>query len=308
MSIDYNKAISKAYEADAQYSDGNYDIIYDSDGLPMIVAPDYDKTGKAKVNAMLDRAKYLAGEVVEEVGVPMAKGGIKIFENLTSLPMAVVEKTGLINQGSVKAYAKFFDDVVYPKVEQLGKPDGPLAPLIEGLVQYGVPGIGYYNLFSRLNKIKGVTKWYEKAATKFNNMMATEIATVLTAQDPVDGNFTTAVADMFEMDTNKAETMGRELFNYIASPADETTADTVIDERLKALLSDVPLALGVDVTIGIMRGYAKLFRQRDDVRRIEQTAQTTLLAPELREDVMMEDSEGNQYNFEGERVARATNE
>ena len=314
------------YTDDQNYMGTDYEMVYGRNGVPKRVEDGYTGSIKGRAMNALDRGQMLFGEAVEEVGVPVTKGLIQIFEGVTSLPLALLEKTNFVNQGVVGSYAQFFEDMVYPKVEEIakkmgaddGKPDSPLAPFIQTLTQYGVPGVGFYKLAGNMMKFKPVTEWYNKALQNVAKTAVAEKLTVLTAQDPVDGNFATFVSDVFDMPRDKAESSGRELFNYISSPATETTASTVIEERLKAILADVPLALGLDTTVQLLKGYAKLYRRNEQVRQIEKTTAVGLGAPEIAKDeqpqepttgpiVSVEDAMGNQYNFTGEQVTDTNN-
>ena len=65
---------------------------------------------------------------------------------------------------------------------------------------------------------------------------------------------------MFDVDTTKAESLSKEIFNYIATPETEYNADTVFKEKMKAIIGDSalgPLGEGVMLLGKLFKGLKK---------------------------------------------------
>lgn len=206
-----------------------------------------------------------------DVGKGMARGGAKLVEGITSLAAAGAEKFILgpesmkmldpEGDGIVRDIGEFFKNEVYPRIGEVETIPGGLA---EGITQFLTPGVGYYKLFNGIIKAKGVWPFISRA-------LLAETATVGTAQVPGDPNFTAFIAEMLDIDTKSADNIAKEVFNYLATPADVSQgydADTVFEEKFKAILGDAPLgpvAEGIAplITKSII-GMKKLFKNKPD--------------------------------------------
>lgn len=206
-----------------------------------------------------------------DVGKGMVRGGAKLVEGITSLAAAGAEKFILgpesmklldpEGDGIVRDIGEFFKNEVYPRIGEVETIPGGLA---EGITQFLTPGVGYYKLFNGIIKAKGVWPFISRA-------LLAETATVGTAQVPGDPNFTAFIAEMLDIDTKSADNIAKEVFNYLATPADVSQgydADTVFEEKFKAILGDAPLgpvAEGIAplITKSII-GMKKLFKNKPD--------------------------------------------
>jgi hypothetical protein len=206
-----------------------------------------------------------------DVGKGMARGGAKLVEGITSLAAAGAEKFILgpesmkmldpEGDGIVRDIGEFFKNEVYPRIGEVETIPGGLA---EGITQFLTPGVGYYKLFNGIIKAKGVWPFISRA-------LLAETATVGTAQVPGDPNFVAFIAEMLDIDTKSADNIAKEVFNYLATPADVSQgydADTVFEEKFKAILGDAPLgpvAEGIAPLITkIIIGMKKLFKNKPD--------------------------------------------
>ena len=221
-SDDLNKFIEAEYE---QKAGGEEDIVlrYDSNGFGTTV----DKSFFEYVTSFASDT----ADVAVDVSKGAARGLIKLTEGATGLGLAGAEKLGLVEEGTVTEFGKYFQEKVYPVI---GEPEGLAGGLTEGIVQFLTPGLGYYNLANKFIKLKGVTGFMTKA-------LSAEAATVATAQVPMEPNFVSFISSMTGLDNTKSESMAREIFNYIATPETEYTADTVLEEKFKAIIGDTPL-------------------------------------------------------------------
>ena len=201
----------------------------------------------------------------------VARGGAKLVEGITSLVVAGAEKFILgpesmklldpEGDGIVRDIGEFFKNEVYPRIGEVETIPGGLA---EGITQFLTPGVGYYKLFNGIIKAKGVWPFISRA-------LLAEAATVGTGQVPGDPNFTAFIAQMLDIDTKSADNIAKEVFNYLATPADVSQgydADTVFEEKFKAILGDAPLgpvAEGIAplITKAII-GMKKLFKNKPD--------------------------------------------
>jgi hypothetical protein len=201
----------------------------------------------------------------------VARGGAKLVEGITSLAVAGAEKFILgpesmkmldpEGDGIVRDIGEFFKNEVYPRIGEVETIPGGLA---EGITQFLTPGVGYYKLFNGIIKAKGVWPFISRA-------LLAETATVGTAQVPGDPNFVAFIAEMLDIDTKSADNIAKEVFNYLATPADVSQgydADTVFEEKFKAILGDAPLgpvAEGIAPLITkIIIGMKKLFKNKPD--------------------------------------------
>ena len=264
-----NDDLNKYFEAEYEQREaGEEDIVlrYDENGFGTTV----DKSFFEYISSF---ASNVATTASEEVLSPAVTGLTKIVENAASLGIAGAEMLGLAEEGTVDEFAKVFDEYVYANIDKtLGEPDSMFGRLLEGVVQYGTPGFGYYKLFSNVMKLPGMANWARKAVIAGQ----AEVATVLTAQDPVDGNFATAISELFGIERDKADNVAREFFNYIASPEEETTARSVFESRLKGIIADAPLAIGIEGTIMLLGATGKLFRKDKTKTQIDEVAQTKI--------------------------------
>ena len=90
--------------------------------------------------------------------------------------------------------------------------------------------------------------------------LSAEAATVGTAQVPMDPNFVSFMSEMFGIDTEQADSLSKEIFNYIATPETEYNADTVFKEKMKAIIGDSalgPLGEGVMLLGKLFKGLKK---------------------------------------------------
>ncbi len=185
-----------------------------------------------------------------EIGTGMARGGAKLVESVGGLGLATLEKLDLASEGSVQKFGDFFAKEIYPRIGETETLAGGFA---EGISQFLTPGLGYYKLFNTLIKAKGVMPFISRA-------LAAEAATVGTAQVPLDPNFTGFIAQMFDIDTTQAESLSKEIFNYIATPETEYNADTVFKEKMKAIIGDSalgPVGEGVMLLGKLFKGMKK---------------------------------------------------
>lgn len=182
----------------------------------------------------------------DEIGTGILRGGTKLVESVGGLGLATLEKLDLASEGSVQKFGDFFAKEIYPRIGETETLAGGFA---EGISQFLTPGLGYYKLFGTLIKAKGVMPFITRA-------LSAEAATVGTAQVPMDPNFVSFVSEMFGIDTTQAESLSKELFNYIATPETEYNADTVFKEKMKAIIGDSALGpLGEGIML-----FGKLFK------------------------------------------------
>ena len=206
----------------------------------------------------------------KDIGIGTVRGGAKLGEGIISLLAAGAEKFVLgpeamkkldpEGDGIVTDIGKYFAENVYPNIGETETLAGGFA---EGITQFLTPGVGYYKLFNGIIKAKGVWPFISKA-------LAAESATVATAQVPGDPNFVGFISQMLNVDTTKADSIAKEVFNYLATPANVEggyDADQVFEEKFKAILADAPLGpIGeglVPLFQMTIKGMKKLFKGND---------------------------------------------
>ena len=155
----------------------------------------------------------------KDIGIGTVRGGAKLGEGIISLLAAGAEKFVLgpesmkmldpEGDGIVTDIGKYFAENVYPNIGETETLAGGFA---EGITQFLTPGVGYYKLFNGIIKAKGVWPFISRA-------LAAESATVATAQVPGDPNFVGFISQMLNVDTTKADSIAKEVFNYLATPA-----------------------------------------------------------------------------------------
>ena len=206
----------------------------------------------------------------KDIGIGTVRGGAKLGEGIISLLAAGAEKFVLgpesmkmldpEGDGIVTDIGKYFAENVYPNIGETETLAGGFA---EGITQFLTPGVGYYKLFNGIIKAKGVWPFISRA-------LAAESATVATAQVPGDPNFVGFISQMLNVDTTKADSIAKEVFNYLATPANVEggyDADQVFEEKFKAILADAPLGpIGeglVPLFQMTIKGMKKLFKGND---------------------------------------------
>jgi hypothetical protein len=241
-SDDLNKFIEAEYE---QKASGEEDIVlrYDSNGFGTTV----DKSFFEYVTSLASDT----ADVAVDVGKGAVRGTIKLAEGATGLGLSIAEKLGAVDEGTVNEFGKYFQEKVYPVI---GETEGVAGALTEGVFQFLTPGLGYYNLANKFIKLKGVSGFFAKA-------LSAEAATVATAQVPMEGNFVTLISSLTGLDNTKSESMAREIFNYIATPETEYTADTVLEEKFKAIIGDSPLGPFGEAVVPLFKYLGKIGRE-----------------------------------------------
>jgi hypothetical protein len=206
----------------------------------------------------------------KDIGIGTVRGGAKLGEGIISLLAAGAEKFVLgpesmkmldpEGDGIVTDIGKYFAENVYPNIGETETLAGGFA---EGITQFLTPGVGYYKLFNGIIKAKGVWPFISRA-------LAAESATVATAQVPGDPNFVGFISQMLNVDTTKADSIAKEVFNYLATPTNVEggyDADQVFEEKFKAILADAPLGpIGeglVPLFQMTIKGMKKLFKGND---------------------------------------------
>ena len=206
----------------------------------------------------------------KDIGIGTVRGGAKLSEGIISLLAAGAEKFVLgpesmkmldpEGDGIVTDIGKYFAENVYPNIGETETLAGGFA---EGITQFLTPGVGYYKLFNGIIKAKGVWPFISRA-------LAAESATVATAQVPGDPNFVGFISQMLNVDTTKADSIAKEVFNYLATPTNVEggyDADQVFEEKFKAILADAPLGpIGeglVPLFQMTIKGMKKLFKGND---------------------------------------------
>jgi len=206
----------------------------------------------------------------KDIGIGTVRGGAKLGEGIISLLAAGAEKFVLgpesmkmldpEGDGIVTDIGKFFAENVYPNIGETETLAGGFA---EGITQFLTPGVGYYKLFNGIIKAKGVWPFISRA-------LAAEGATVATAQVPGDPNFVGFISQMLNVDTTKADSIAKEVFNYLATPANVEggyDADQVFEEKFKAILADAPLGPIGETLVPLfqmtIKGMKKLFKGND---------------------------------------------
>ena len=206
----------------------------------------------------------------KDIGIGAVRGGAKLGEGIISLLTAGAEKFVLgpesmkmldpEGDGIVTDIGKYFAENVYPNIGETETLAGGFA---EGITQFLTPGVGYYKLFNGIIKAKGVWPFISKA-------LAAESATVATAQVPGDPNFVGFISQMLNVDTTKADSIAKEVFNYLATPSNVEggyDADQVFEEKFKAILADAPLGPVGEGLVPLfqmtIKGMKKLFKGND---------------------------------------------
>ena len=239
------------------YQTSNSDYMLGTDG--------YKLEQNAK-RTFFEDVGYYGGDI--KVGAQ--RGVAKLGEGILSLLTAGAEKFILgpesmkmldpEGDGIVKDIGNFFAKEVYPRIGETETLAGGFA---EGITQFLTPGVGYYKLFNGLIKAKGVWPFISKA-------LAAESATVATAQVPGDPNFVGFISQLLGVDTTKADSIAKEVFNYLATPANVEggyNADQVFEEKFKAIIADAPLGPVGESLVPLfqmsMKGMKKLFKGND---------------------------------------------
>ncbi|BAQ86666.1 hypothetical protein [uncultured Mediterranean phage uvMED] len=211
---------------------------------------EYTLTDKGYVvveeDSIFDKSLFYA----KDLGVGTARGVTKLTESVGGLGLATLEKLNLVSDGSVQKFGEFFKNEVYPRIGETETLAGGFA---EGISQFLTPGLGYYKLFNTIIKAKGVLPFITRA-------LAAEAATVGTAQVPTDPNFLSFMSEMFGVDTKTADSMSKEIFIYLATPETDYNADSVFEEKMKAIIADSALGPVGEGIVPMFKIISKMFK------------------------------------------------
>jgi len=191
----------------------------------------------------------------KELGLGLARGVVKMTEGVGGLALGTLEQLNLVSDGSVENFAKFYQENIY---EKIGDTETWVGGLSEGLGQYIIPGMGAYGIFAKLIRAKGAWPFIYRA-------LAAETVTVGLAHVPGDPNIASMFAQLFNVDTTKADSMAKEFYNYLASPDVEYgasyNADDVFAEKLRAIIGDMPMGPIGELLLPLFKMFAKGMRK-----------------------------------------------
>ena len=191
----------------------------------------------------------------KDVGKGFLRGGIKLTEGVGSLALATLEKFNLISEGSVENFANFYQENIY---EKIGDTETMAGGFAEGIGQFLVPGIGAYGMFAKIFRARGVWPFLQRA-------LSAEAVTVGVAQVPGDPNFAAFISQMLGVDSNKADNIAKEFWNYIVTPdveyGESYNADDVFSSKLKAIIGDAPLGPVGEGLLPLFKMFAKGVRK-----------------------------------------------
>ena len=191
----------------------------------------------------------------KDIGLGLARGVVKMTEGVGGLALGTLEQLNLVSDGSVENFAKFYQTNIY---EKMGDTETLAGGLSEGLGQFIIPGVGAYGIFAKLIKAKGVFPFIYRA-------LAAEATTVGVAHVPGDPNIASMFAQLFNVDTTKADSMAKEFYNYLATPDIEYgasyNADDVFSEKLRAIIGDMPMGPVGELLFPLFKMFAKGMRK-----------------------------------------------
>jgi len=187
----------------------------------------------------------------QDIGTGMMRGGAKLAEGVGSLGMATLEKLDLVSDNSVQEFGEFFKNNIYPNIGDTETLPGGFA---EGLTQYMTPGVGYYKLFN------GILQGTKIIGPIVRGLM-TEGATVATAQVAGDPNLVGFFVDVFKVDKTQADSMAKEFINWLATPEEDYTADSVFEEKIKSIVADGPIGPVGEFVGPALTLFGKIFKK-----------------------------------------------
>jgi len=225
------------------FSNGNSEYILTNEGYVIV-----------EEDSIFDKSLFYA----KDLGVGTARGVTKLTESVGGLGLATLEKLNLVSDGSVQKFGEFFKNEVYPRIGETETLAGGFA---EGIAQYLTPGLGYYKLFNTVIKAKGVLPFITRA-------LAAEAATVGTAQVPTDPNFLSFMSEIFGVDTKTADSMSKEIFIYLATPETDYNADSVFEEKMKAIIADSALGPVGEGIVPMFKIISKMFKSAKSDKQI----------------------------------------
>ena len=197
---------------------------------------------------------------IVDVGIGAARGGAKLIQGAGQLMFSGLVQAGIADEESFKK----FDDAYNKIYDRIGDTQTVMGGLSEPLIQYGIPGVGYYNMF---NKIR----------PSVMRALAAESATVMTAQTQGDPNLATFFKDLFALSQENADNLAQMTFVYLATPNKDLTAHNVFEDKFKAVITDSPLAGLVEVALPLFRSFGnKKTTTPDDLKQITYTKKELL--------------------------------
>jgi hypothetical protein len=222
------------------------DYLDSKDTDSMLGPKGYQLSTNSKLeNNMNEETELTGAQEVFSKGIPRAIS--KITEGTLSLPVALLNKIGVIDDQQFESFSKFFDDTE----TAIGEPKTTAGALSEGITQFGVPGVAWFKFFKQV-KNPILRALYAEGAT---------VGQVQVAGDP---NLATGITDLLEVDRETADTASGVVLNYLATPNKDGTADAVFEDKFKAIITDAPLAPVAEKAVdGVVR-FFKLFKKKDD--------------------------------------------
>ena len=172
----------------------------------------------------VDEAKYQAGDIGKGVRI----GVNRAVEGLGLIPVSLAEALNIASDGAVERFEAAFDEIY----AEIGETETALGKVASIGTQYVVPG-GI--------AVKGMNRILSNTATRetVKRMIAGEALTIGAVSLPEDSNLVDMIMTGTGLDKSKAESVAREMFNYIATPETEKDPASILESKLKNIIGDV---------------------------------------------------------------------
>lgn len=172
----------------------------------------------------VDEAKYQAGDIGKGIKI----GVNRAVEGLGLIPVSLAESLNIASDGAVERFEAAFDEIY----AEIGETETALGKVASIGTQYVVPG-GI--------AVKGMNKILSNTATRetVKRMIAGEVLTIGAVSLPEDSNLVDMIMTGTGLDKSKAESVAREMFNYIATPETEKDPASILESKLKNIIGDV---------------------------------------------------------------------
>ena len=171
-----------------------------------------------------DTTKFYA----KDLGKGIKIGANRAVEGVGLIGVSLAESLNIASDGAVERFEKAFDDIY----EQIGETETGLGSFASVATQYVVPG-GV--------AVKGMNAILRNKATAQSllSLLGAEAATVGAVSLPEDGNLVDIIMTATDLDKDKAESLARETFNYIATIETEKDPASIFEAKVKNIVGDL---------------------------------------------------------------------
>jgi hypothetical protein len=193
-----------------------------------------------------------SSRVLTDTAKTVPRAVMDILQNVTEMTGAGLVTAGLLDDKDFQEFNQEFQALETKLKEGALEYDNPTyGTLVETVGRYLVPGVGIYKLFDNVIKIPGLKGILAKG-------LATDAALVGIATPSDEGNFVTFLKDSFGVEEDKGQNVVKSIVDYIGTVDKDPSATGVLEQKLKNILGDAPVAIVAEMIMPVVKLAGKL--------------------------------------------------